>query len=63
MGEGGRLTHKYTDDDHEVRLIIENVEEHDERLKYVEEYGTNRETFQRLTTPPELHVCARPSKD
>ena len=50
------LTHKDANDDDFVGLVVENVEQDDERLEDIEEDRTNRETLQRLATPPELDI-------
>ena len=50
------LTHKDADDDDFVGLIVKNVKQDDERLEDIEEDRTNRETLQRLATPPELDI-------
>ena len=51
------LTHKDADDDDLVGLIVEDVEQNNERLEDIEEDRANREALQRLATPPELDIC------
>lgn len=55
------LTYEDGDDDHVVGLIVHDIEEDDHRLEDIEEHRANRETFQSLTTAPELHVCSNKS--
>ena len=50
------LTDKDADDDDFVGLVVQNVEQDDERLEDIEEDRTNRETLQRLAAPPELDI-------
>ena len=50
------LTDKDADDDDFVGLVVQNVEQDNERLEDIEEDRTNRETLQRLAAPPELDI-------
>ena len=44
------------DYDNKVSLVVEDVEQHDERLEDLEKYGSNWQAFQRLPIVPELYV-------
>lgn len=49
-------TDKATDFNDRVRLIVQNVQEHDKSLEHVEEHGSDGETFQGFAIVPKLDI-------
>ena len=45
----------YNDDS--VSFIVHHIQENNDWLEHIEEYRTNRQAFQSLTTSPELDIC------
>ena len=43
-------------DDDSVGFIVHHIQENNDWLEHIEEYRTNRQAFQSLTTSPELYI-------
>lgn len=48
---------EYADLDHKIGLIVQDIEQHYQRLKHPEYDGAHRQPLQRLTAVPELDIC------
>ena len=49
-------SNKTADDDDSVGFIVHHIQENNDWLEHIEEYRTNRQAFQSLTTSPELYI-------
>jgi len=52
-------TNKNADFNNKIGFIVENIEQHNKRLKDVEENRSYRQTLQWLAVSPELDICLR----
>jgi len=52
-------TDETADANKRVCLVIEHIQQNDERLEYIEENGTDGKSLQGFSLAPKLNICIR----